>query len=193
MKNNNQWKQDGNWTPEIQPKAWLLQPYIATVSKYCKLAPPNTLVRFNVIIAGIWTVQLCILPADFVVNYLKLPAIALKSKQQDLQRFYYFRSLYQGDNIISAVGKFHHSQQKMKELHVAAPAQQPVWLPVPDRRANVPVNSSWQQTHPGIKKWQNTQTMEEWQPNSFNSTEAALGENRQRQLGWKPGTHSKAE
>lgn len=171
---------------------WLLQAYIATVSKYCKLPSP-TLVRFNVIIAGIWTAQFCILPADLAVNYLKLPAIALKSKQQDLQRFYYFRGLYQGDNIISAVGKFHHSQQKMKELHVAAPARQLVWLPVPDRRANVPVNSSWQQTHPGIKKWQNTQTMEEWQPNSFNSTEPALGENRQRQLGWKPRTRSKAE
>lgn len=114
------------------------------------------------------------------------------SKQQDLQVFYYFRGLYQGDDIISAVGKFHHSQQKMKELHVAAPAQQLVWLPVPDRRANVPVNSSWQQTHPGIKKWQNTQTMEEWQPNSFNSTEAAPGENRQRQLGLKPRTCSEA-
>lgn len=193
MENNDQRKQTGSWTTKIQHKAWLLQPYIATVSKYCKLPPPPTLVRFNVIIAGIWTAQLCILPPDFAVNYLKLPAIALKSKQQDLERFYYFRDLYQGDNIISAVGKFHQSQQKMKELHVAAPARQPVLLPVPDRRANVPVNSSWQQTHPGIKKWQNTQTMEEWQPNSFNSTEAALGENRQRQLGWKPRTRSKAE
>lgn len=98
--------------------------------------------RSNIIIAGVRTAQLCILPVDFAVNYLKLTAIALKFKQQDLQVFYYFRGLYQGNNIISAVGKFHHSQQKMKELHVAAPAQQPVWLPVPDRRANVPVNSS---------------------------------------------------
>jgi len=98
-------------------------------------------VRFDIIIAGVRSAQLCILPADFAVNYLKLTAIALKSKQY-LQVFYYFRGLYQGDNIISAVGKFHHSQQKMKELHVAAPARQLVWLPGPDRRANVPVNSS---------------------------------------------------
>lgn len=80
--------------------------------------------RFNIIIAGVGTAQLCILPADFAVNYLKLTAIALKSKQQDLQVFYYFTGLYQGDNVISAVGKFHHSQQKMKELHVAARARQ---------------------------------------------------------------------
>lgn len=76
------------------------------------------------------------------MNYLTLTAIALKSKQQDLQVFYYFRGLDQGDNIISTVGKFHRSQQKMKELHVAAPARQPVCLPVPDSQANVPVNSS---------------------------------------------------
>lgn len=114
--------------------------YVATVSKYCKL-PPTT-VRFHIITAGIVSVELHIPSADLAANYLKPAAIALKSKQQDLQVLYDFRGLYQGVNIISAVGRFHHSRQKMKELHVAAPAQQPVWLPVPDRRANVPVNSS---------------------------------------------------
>lgn len=78
--------------------------------------------RFNTRTVDVKTAQLCILPADFAVNYLKLTVIALKSKQQDLQVFYYFRGFYQSDNIISAVGKLHHSQRKMRELHVAAPA-----------------------------------------------------------------------
>lgn len=153
MKNNNQ---DGCWllwTPEIQPKECKLQHYIATVSKYCKRPP--TPVRFNIIIAGVRTAQLCILPAAFPVNYLRLTAIALKSKRQVKQVFYYVWGLYQGNNTISAVGKFHNHQQKMKEFHVAAPALQPVWLLVPDRQANVPVNSSRQQTHQKMTKCRN--------------------------------------
>lgn len=78
--------------------------------------------RFNTITVDFKTAQIFILPADFAVNYLKLTAIALKSKQQDLQVFYYFKGFYQSDNTISAVGKFHHSQQKTRELRVAAPA-----------------------------------------------------------------------